>query len=276
MINVNLGVKPENAGYSNERKVSGANEMIEIIRGVAETEFGRLAGHGLEPVDLLRAAPEHRFRRRDMSWNIGATVGRNTENETYNSVMAAVFDAKRMLREQQTNGDWCVCAWSITSRTVKKRFRSQKAPEELNTQRAAWNQWSGNPNPQQTSPRWVEDPKLVLTLVFVDALQSDEEDVWTERTGLKNSPMRKYVETKDLRFLSPSLRAERKAALELLESFCFEWFAAEMREDGGGKEPLPKLTELKDRAEDLGVDISDLGRKRRAIYERLQGAGGAA
>lgn len=38
------------------------------------------------------------------------------------------------------------------------------------------------------------------------------------------------------------------------------------------KSSLPSLDELRDRARELGVDISDLGRKKRKIIERLQGA----
>jgi hypothetical protein len=42
------------------------------------------------------------------------------------------------------------------------------------------------------------------------------------------------------------------------------------------KSTLPTLDELRVRADDLGIDISDLGKKRRAIFERLQGAAEAA
>lgn len=40
--------------------------------------------------------------------------------------------------------------------------------------------------------------------------------------------------------------------------------------------PLPKLRELREKAKRLGIDISDLGKKRRAIADRLAGAEEAA
>lgn len=42
------------------------------------------------------------------------------------------------------------------------------------------------------------------------------------------------------------------------------------------KSDLPPITELRRQAEELGIDISDLGKKRRAIFERIQGAAEAA
>ncbi len=231
MINVteqNKGTEP-----SNEVMVSGREHMVRIMKMAANDYEAECE---VTATEVLKAPEKNRFRSFSHKFTENAVTGLVSENMFYNMCRAAIHDRLDFTTRTQTNGQWRLLAWEISSGKGLTRTRvPYSGPRDWDRFKSdPANYGHGVPSPQNTEHKMQEVDQLVFTYVVLDTYQNEELDLMQLREGRPDVTMTKFLETGEHKFLPPPLRKQRDQSLELLSAY--------VKGESSQKKSVSKLT----------------------------------
>lgn len=224
--------EPERGPGPNTNKVSGRQELEGMcVKALEDKRHGDVQINEDGAVILAGGTlATHRFRIREGSLRVSGIVGKISVAALEDMIGASLFDAHKKVGLAQSGGLWELVAWKLVRRAVTRRDRT--ITEESEAEHENWQGPSGEkdrkPKPSKHRSLRVEDPRVVMVLVYADLAQGIPQDRWYQRTHEGGSVSEGFVRANNehqpgndykIRALPRHLKTERAKAIDVLTEF---------------------------------------------------------